>query len=113
MAIEGTIQTALAALVTGRCYPLIAPDKVVKPYIVFQVVSNVPSVSLDGPNGTENRRVQIDLWGKSYGEVKALEVAVKAAMVSASFVNVPLSTGDLYESDTQLYRVTMDYSIWS
>lgn len=113
MAIEGTLQTLLAALVSGRCYPLTAPDKTERPYIVYQVVSNVPSVSLDGPNGTENRRIQIDVWGASYNEVKTLELSVKTAMNSALFCNIPLSTGDLYEPDTQLYRVTMDYSIWS
>lgn len=113
MAIEGTLQTLLAALVSGRCYPLNAPDPVDKPYITFQVVSNIPSVSLDGPNGTENRRMQIDIWDKTYGGAKALELSVKAAMVSAVFTNIPLSTGDLYESETQLYRVTMDYSIWT
>lgn len=113
MAIEGTIQTLLAALVSGRCYPLNAPDPVAKPYITFQVISNIPSVSLDGPNGTENRRIQIDIWASTYGAAKTLENSVKAAMVAASFVNVPLSTGDLYENDTQLYRVSMDYSIWT
>lgn len=113
MAVEGDLQTLLAALVSGRAYPMVAPQGVVKPYIIYHVVSNVPSVSLDGPNGTENRRMQVDVWADTYGGAKTLEGQVKAAMAAASIVNVPLSTRDEYESETQLFRVSMDYSVWS
>jgi hypothetical protein len=114
MAVEGDLQTLLGALVSGRCYPVTAPDSPTKPYITYQVISNVPLVNLDGPEGLENRRVQIDIWGDSYGAVKTLEVSVKSAMAGASFTNVPLpSPGEGYESDTKLYGVTMDYSVWS
>ena len=113
MAAESDIQAVLGALVTGRCYPLLAPANVVKPYITYQVISNVPSVTLDGPTGTENRRLQIDIFDKTYSGVKVLEESAKAAMAIATVTNVPLSTGDLFEGETQLYRVIMDYSIWT
>jgi hypothetical protein len=113
MTIEATIQAVLAALAGGRCYPLTAPDPVVKPYIVFQVVSNIPEVTLDGVTDTENRRVQIDIYDKSYGAMKTLELLTKAAMESAAFINIPLASRESYETDTQLYRVSIDYSIWT
>jgi hypothetical protein len=113
MTIEATIQSVLGALVTGRCYPMIAPDKTVKPYVVYQVISNVPEVTLDGVTDTENRRVQVDIYDRSYGAVKTLELAVKAAMEAATFINIPLSSRETYETDTQLYRVSIDYSIWT
>lgn len=113
MAIEGTIQTLLGNLVSGRCYPLVAPDKPTFPYITFQVVSNIPNVTLNGRNATENRRLQIDIWDRSYGGSKTLEGSVKTAMDSAAFVNVPVLYSETYEVDTKVYRVSMDYSIWS
>lgn len=114
MAIEGTIQALLASLVSGRCYPLVNTSAtIVKPYITYQVVSNVPTVSLTGPSGLENRRVQIDIWSDTYGASKALEIQVKAAMNSAPFVNIPLLSQDFYEEETKLYRVSVDFSVWS
>lgn len=113
MAIEGDVQAVLAALVGGRCYPMVAPDNTVRPYIIFLVVSNVPEVTLDGPVDTENRRIQIDVYDPTYSGVKTLELAIKAAMIAASFTNIPLVSRETYESETKLYRISLDYSIWT
>ena len=114
MSIELDIQTLLGALVSGRCYPLVAPDPVAKPYITFQVISDNELVVLDGPNGTVNKRVQVNTWAKTYGEAKTLNQSVKDAMKAASFVNIPLpSGGDQYEPDTQLYGEITDFSVWT
>jgi hypothetical protein len=113
MAIEGDIQTLLAALVSGRCYPLTAPDPVTKPYIIYQAVSEVPQNSLDGATGLNNRRMQVDVYDTSYGATKTLAGSIKTAMAGAPFNNLHLSSQDLYENDTKLYRVTMDFSVWS
>lgn len=113
MEIEGLIQAQIAPLTTGRCYPLTAPDPVVKPYLVFSVISDVQMNGLDGFAGLSNRRVQIDVYATSYGASKTLASAVKTSMSTAAFTNSHLSSQDLFEPDTQLYRVTMDFSIWS
>ena len=116
MSLEGDIQTLLAPLVSGRCYPLNAPDPVAKPYIVYSVVSDVTENTLDGDSGMSNTRVQVDVYGKSYGEAKGLAGkagTVKTAMAGAAFSNIHLASRDLYENDTQLYHVAMDFSVWS
>lgn len=113
MSIEATIQSTLAALVSGRCYPLIAPDNTAKPYITFQVISNVPLMELDEINGTENRRLQVDIFDKTYGGAKTLEDSIKSTLAAAAFVKIPMSSMDLFEDETQLYRISMDYSVWS
>jgi len=112
-AIETDIQAVLAALVADRCYPLLAPVGVEKPYIVYQVISNTPTVTLDGATGTEDRRVQIDGYATNYAGMKALEESIKTAMADAAFINIPLLTSDLYESETKLYRILMDYTVWN
>lgn len=113
MTTESTIQTALAALVSGRCYPLVAPDPVAKPYIIYQVISDVQANSLDGFSGLSNKRVQVDIYVMGYGGVKALAASAKAAMATALPQSIHLSSQDLHEPDTQLYRITMDFSLWS
>ena len=113
MAIEGDIQSILAALVTGRCYPMFAPDPVTKPYIVYQVISDVQESNLDGYAGISNKRIQVDVYSTTYGGSKTLASSVKTSMSNASFSNIHLSSQDLYEQDTQLYRISMDFSIWS
>jgi hypothetical protein len=117
MSLEGDIQTLLAPLVSGRCYPLNAPDPVTKPYIVYSIVSEVTENTLDGDNGMSNSRVQVDAYGTSYGQVKGLAGkagTIKAAMAGATtFSNIHLANRDLYENDTQLYHVAMDFSVWS
>jgi len=113
MAIEGDIKTLFGALVSGRCYPVTPPEKCAKPYIIFQVISNVPDVSLDGPTGLSRRRVQVDVYGTTYDAVKILEQQIFAAMEAATFTNVPLMSRDGYERETKTNRVSMDFSIWS
>lgn len=114
MAVENDAYTLLAALVSNRAFPMVAPEGTATPYITYQVISNIPVVCLDGITGTENRRFQIDGWADSYAAAKTLESSIKAAFAaSVTIVNVPLSTMDGYEPETKLYRVTMDYSVWS
>ena len=117
MSIEATIQTALGALVGGRCYPLVAPDPVVKPYIVYGVVTDVDENLIDDNNtGLSHARYQIDVYTTSYGATKALggkNGTIKAAWIAAFPRSVRLSYRELYEADTQLYRITMDFSVWS
>lgn len=113
MTVEATIQSLLKPLAAGGCYPLTAPDPVVKPYIVFQIISDVQENGLDGYLGISNKRMQIDAYATAYGAVKTLAGQIKAAMSTAALSNLHLSSQDMYEPETQLYRITMDYSIWS
>jgi hypothetical protein len=113
MAIEGDIQTILAALVSGRAYPMVAPDPVTKPYIVYQIISDVMENTLKGYAGKSNKRVQVDVYHTSYGAVKTLMESIRSAMAASAIKNLHLSTQDLYESEVQLYRISMDYSVWS
>jgi hypothetical protein len=114
VAIEGDIQTVLAALVSGRCYPMVAPDPVAKPYIVYQVISDVMENTLKGYSGCSSKRVQVDIYHNVYGGVKTLMELVRTSMsVATNIKNVHLSTQDLYEDEAHLYRISMDFLIWN
>lgn len=109
MALEGDIQAALGALVSGRCYPVVNTSAtIVSPYITYQVISSIPgNISLN-----EDRvRIQIDVWAKTYGDSKALKAAVKNVM-DVFDGSARIMDFDGYESASKEYRVTMEYYIW-
>jgi hypothetical protein len=112
VAIEGDVQTVLAALVAGRCYPLVAPDSPVKPYIIYQVISNPTLNSLEGDMGLSRRRFQVDVWADTYGAAKGLAKAATLAMAAAAFSNIKLGDHDAYDPETKARGVSLDFSIW-
>lgn len=114
MSVESTIQSTLGALVSGRCYPLIAPDPVTAPYIVFAVISDVPETTLEGAEVQSHKRIQVDAYAAGYGAAKTLNESIKAAMAGVTtFTSVPTLSQDMIDPDVQLYRVSTDFSVWS
>ena len=116
MAVEGDIQTALASLVSDRCYPAgEVPDSPTDPYIVFQTIFTNVGVCLTGSTYKENKRVQVDAYGRGYEVTKALEAQIKTAMAGASaFKSVPINHGtDLYDTEAKLHRQLLEFSIWT
>lgn len=110
--IEQSLFTTLTGLVGGRVYPMIAPDSPVTPYILYQNIANTPEVCLAGNIPISNTRMQIDAYDKTYAGVKTLKADIDAAMLAATFKNVPLMQRDLFENEVKLYRIQQDYSIW-
>ena len=113
--VQEQLVAQLASVVSGRLYPMVAPDGAVKPYLVYQRITNTVNNVLAG-NGNppiENTRFQIDVWADSYGSAQATAGAVKAAMLAWGVQNVQILEADQYEAQTHLYRVLMDYSVWS
>lgn len=113
MSLEGDLQAILAALVSGRCYPLMAPDNVAKPYITFQTISDIQENDLRGFAGISKRRIQVDVYTTTYGATKALAASVKSGLAASSLGSLHLTSQDLYEPEVQLYRVSMDFSMWA
>lgn len=112
MAVEGDIRTSLADLVSGRCWPLLAPLNAQAPYITYQVISMVPDMTLKGPNGLKNSRVQIDCVADTYPEVKALAIEVSDTL-DTDFVQVVMLGGhDTYDEESKRYGFSQDFSFW-
>lgn len=82
-------------------------------YIVWQRVASSPNVTLGGPSDLQNTRVQIDIYARTVARTVAIEAALEAAMAASGITNVPLTSQDIYEPDTRLYRVIKDYSVWA
>jgi hypothetical protein len=109
----------LAALVGTRIYPLIMPQNPTLPAVTYQKISGVVDYVMDGTS-IKRPRIQVDAWAKSYASARAVAEQVKAAfdrytgtMGGVGGVQV-IGTWienetDLFEPDTGLYRVSLDF----
>ena len=117
---RATTFTALQTLIGGRFYPLLAPDKPTKPYVVYQRISGARTESHDGSSGLANPRFQFSSWSEDFLEVIKVADQIRLAFhgYRATVQGVRLDTilflGDLhhFENDTRLFRVISDFQVW-
>lgn len=110
--------TGLTALVGDRVYPVTAPQTVQAPFCVFFKVSDARIYSHQGFSGLERVRVQISCYAETYLEAKQVAEQVTAAMEAWLAANVKVQASfqenelDMYDSETGLYHVPVDFFIW-
>jgi hypothetical protein len=125
------------AVIAARLYPVLVPANVIYPCASFQIASDVPNYLLDGDQGLEQVRLQVDTWSgglsnASYADVKAAQAAIRLVLAgrakTATESFVPCFKGvlpggtivagifvvnaiDTYEQDARSYRTTTDYKV--
>lgn len=104
----------LKALVGDRVFALIIPDGTYLPCVTFQRISGTPANTLGGRSGLEEIEMQVDVWARTYAEAKAVAKAVRDAVPArgAVFGAHLIQDSDTYESETNYYRITMEYTCW-
>lgn len=119
-ALEPKIYTALSgdsavsAVVSTRIYPMVLPQDVTLPAITYSRISGGQVNSMGGFSNLENPRVQVDVWAATYTAAKTLAALVHTAMGGATtYSAILISDMDLFEDDTKIYRVSMDFSVWN
>jgi hypothetical protein len=113
----------VTAVVGGRIYPLVLPQKPTYPAITYFKVSEqrIRGLALDEPDQSR-ARVQFSCWGRTYDEAKAAADAVTAALKDyagtlggAGGVEVLDSEiegdADLYDAEAGVYHVPVDVMI--
>lgn len=111
---EAHVFTALQALVSGRCYPDVAPSGAALPRIVYQQVGGR---SVNYTEGTlpdhENARMQVACWAETREAATALARQAEAALLAANLQCEPLGARvSVHEPDTGLRCARQDFSIW-
>jgi hypothetical protein len=111
-----TQDAAVTALVGARVYPLVAKQIAAVPFIVLTTVSDVPENSMDSAPSTRLRvaRLQVDCYSKTHQEAHQVADAVHAvvgALAEADLGARLESQQDLYDDETQLFRVSADYFV--
>jgi hypothetical protein len=113
MTIETQIYTALSGLASNKVYPMVAPDKITAPFIVYSRLSSTPENTLDGGSTIDLVRIQVDTYENTYSAVKLLAESVRLAMESNVLLKATLqSEQDLFEPDLKFYRISQDYYVW-
>jgi len=116
--IEQTIFTVLSTdasvsgLVGNRIYPLRSPQKAEFPLVVYTRVSSARISNLDGEN-IANPNFLIDCWATSYAQAKTLAGYVEQAILGSTIRCVLNGDREDKNDDIELYRISLDFSVWA
>jgi len=106
-----TSDSGVNAIVGNNVFNTTAEENTAAPYIVWKIITAPPETSLDGDQIVSNYRIQIDMYTKTpddkYNLLGLVIVALKDYGYSLGV------TVDDYEDATDLYRLSIDFSIWS
>ena len=100
-----------------RVYSLVMPQDSDYPTIVMEKASQLRenTMAASGGAGVDNQRCRFNIYSDSLSECEAVAEQLRLALVGAAstdFNAVQVFELDNYESDTHLYRIIVDYSIW-
>lgn len=110
--------TAVNALIGERLHPRVLPDKAQLPAVVYRTITNEAGFAHDGAVPLRHPRVQLDCYSRNSLEAEAVSESLTAALVGyrgpmgalayTAGWNLEDAT-DIYEEETGLYRVSMDF----
>ena len=112
---EADIKPYLKPLVGGNAYPYVVKltaqgePAVSPPWIVFSLISETEGDVLCGQAETATS-LQIDVYAKTID--KAREIRARAQEAIKPLNPVSINRTSSYESDTSLYRATIEVQIW-
>lgn len=109
--------SGVSGLVGTRVYPDEAKQGVVKPYIVWEELSDNEENDLSGSaetGGKHNYRIQVTCWDVDQTKARELNKQIKLAMSAASgFKSLHLDTRSLGKNvDSKVYGMQSDFSVW-
>lgn len=102
--------SAVTAIVGQRVYQQVAQQDTTQPYVIWAVVTSAPGNNLSQTPEYDDQRIQIDCWSPSQSQARLLGQAVRDAIETQThIVYGPWSD---YETETKLYRWSMDAEYW-
>lgn len=110
---------SVAALVSAKVYPGIAPQEAQVPFVILSIVDVNPYDTKSGVSDVDSFRVQVDCYASTYDGVQDLDKKVRTAidkyMGDANGITIDgvryLTSQDLYEETPNEYRRTSDYTV--
>jgi hypothetical protein len=110
--------TGITTTVGTRIYPVVAPPQTPPPFVVVTQITEDVTASFDASDASTLRagRVQVDFYAKQYDRAHLLAEAAEDALEAADEVDglraFKLDSRDLFEAETLLHRVSMDFNVW-
>lgn len=116
--------TALTDLVSTRINWLNRPQEEGLPAVTLQVISGGRDYHMKGATGLRSPRIQVDCWGSSYLEAKAVSRALVGAIEPPDVQGATRFIASFLENETDFppedlaggvtaYRVSMDWILWN
>jgi hypothetical protein len=106
---EELIYSLLKSFCDGRVTPIQAVQAGAFPYITYQRISTAPITELKGDTGAGFVRMQIDIVGSTYEQIRPLARLVRAACKDDMNIQNQL---DQSEPERDIYRIIQDYTIF-
>jgi len=105
--------SAVTALVGQRIAAGVLPQGELRPYVTYSLVAGERIPSMTDSGVMRHARMQLNCWSPSYSVAKQIALAVQTAIeASALFEVVFIGDQDLYDAETDLFYVVLDYSVW-
>ncbi|MBD2785518.1 DUF3168 domain-containing protein [Xenorhabdus sp. DI] len=108
---EADIFPLLNPVLPGKVFPYVAPQStppVKPPWLVFSLY-DIDQDVLNGQAGTLTN-LQVDIYARTIDEARALRDKARSALTGLRPTDLSETNG--YESDTGLYRATLECQIW-
>lgn len=117
------VANAGVAAITTALYPHHIPQGIRYPALTYSVDADDHEPTLDGISSLKTALFSVDCWDHSYRTAHELADAVEAALINLSGDMGGLSPSqsvdvirkerrlDLFETDTKLYRVSLQFSV--
>lgn len=112
MSLESDVVTALAGVAGGRVYPLAAPEKAAKPFVVYKPQAN-PLVLLNGSIAAHRTLMVFECWGETFASAMSTAAAVQSALAASSLRGVAVDPPeDGYDPQVDEYVRPVAYNFW-
>lgn len=115
MTLEAKLKVLLGALVGGRAYPDVTPDKPEFPLIVYQGVGGQERWYVEGKRREKrNQRLQVFVWAATRAQASIIADQIGTALCESDFPSVEPygSPTSLYEEAIKKYGTRQDFGIW-
>lgn len=112
----------VSALIASRVYPVLLPDDPTLPAATYQRASTVREYTTTGAVSLSRIRLQVDSWGRTYADVKALDSAIRnclegftGTLADGTYVDTIQidSSQDLFDGSARYFRVSTDFLIFA
>ncbi len=88
-----------------RIYPIVAPEGVAYPYIVYNTITSNPFNVLKGKPVAESVWVQVDIYAKDYVSCLMLAQVLREELIDQCYMQLNLET---FDDETKSYRISHD-----
>lgn len=115
MSLEAQLLAVLGALVGGRAYPDVTPDKPVFPLIVYQGAGGQEQWYVERKRREKrHQRVQVFVWAATRAQASDIADQIGTALCESDFPVVEPygSPTSLYEEAIKKYGTRQDFGIW-